>query len=161
MGVGRSEMGVGRSEMGVGRSEMGVGRSEMGVGRSEMGQALRSFEDLEVWQMARSIVNQVYMICREDPVLTRDFGLSGQLQRAAVSIMSNLAEGFERLHVQEKIQFYSIARGSCGEVRSLLYVVADNYPNSADRGNRLKDLVSQAGRLISGLIRSTRDRKTK
>jgi len=126
-----------------------------------MGQELRSFEDLEAWQAARSIVNEVYVLCREDPALARDFGLCSQVQRAAVSIMSNLAEGFERLHVQEKIQFYSIARGSCGEVRSLLYVVADNYPNSADRGNRLKDLVSQAGRLISGLIRSTQDRKKK
>jgi four helix bundle protein len=59
--------------------------------------------------------------------IIRDYGLCSQLQRAAVSIMSNIAEGFERIHLQEKIQFYNVARASCGEVRSLLYVVEDSY----------------------------------
>jgi len=63
--------------------------------------------------------------------LARDFGITGQIQRASVSIMSNIAEGFERSHVQEKLQFYNVARSSSAEVRSLTYVIEDNFPTAA------------------------------
>ena len=75
------------------------------------------FEDLEAWQQARHLVNGIYSLTRENSSLSKDFGLTDQLRRAAVSIMSNVAEGFERTHLPEKIQFYNIARGSTGEVR--------------------------------------------
>ena len=88
--------------------------------------------------------------------LVKDFGLCGQIQRAAVSIMSNLAEGFERLHRPEKLQFYNVARSSCGEVRSLLYVIADNYPALGEPAVRLREEGVSVGRLITGLIHSTR-----
>ena len=123
-----------------------------------MGRELKSFEDLDVWQMARQVVNEVYSLTR-DTQLGKDLGLSGQLQRAAVSIMSNIAEGFERIHVQEKIQFYNMSRASCGEVRSLLCVVADNYSGLAETAGKLRDLVIQTGRLLTGLIQSTHRRK--
>ena len=84
------------------------------------------FEDLLAWQQARCLVNSIYALTRRGE-LAKDFRLCGQLQAAAVSIMSNIAEGFERTHLQEKIQFYNVARGSTGEVRSLLYVVEDNF----------------------------------
>jgi four helix bundle protein len=119
---------------------------------------MKSFEELEAWQISRKIVNQVYAITREGP-LAKDFGLSSQLQRAAVSIMSNIAEGFERMHIPEKIQFYNTSRASCGEVRSLLYVVEDNYQVLTDRTACIKELVVQTGRLLSGLIQSTQNRK--
>ena len=93
------------------------------------------FEDLEAWQQARQLVNEIYSLTRKNSSLSKDFGLTGQVQRAAVSIMSNVAEGFERTHLPEKIQFCNIARGSTGEVRSLLYVISDNYPRS-DAGGR-------------------------
>lgn len=96
------------------------------------------FEDLEAWQQARHLVNEIYSLTRENSSLSKDFGLTGQVQRAAVSIMSNVAEGFERTHLPEKIQFYNIARGSTGEVRSLLYVISDNYPRSAPEAERLR-----------------------
>src|ERR1039457_1227868 len=86
-----------------------------------------TFEDLKAWQQARLLVKKVYALTRHDS-LAKDFGLAGQIQRASVSIMSNVAEGFERFHIQEKLQFYNIARGSSAEVRSLLYVIEDNYP---------------------------------
>ena len=105
------------------------------------------------------IVNQVYAITREGQ-LAKDFGLCSQLQRASVSIMSNIAEGFERLHVPDKIQFYNTSRASCGEVRSLLYVVGDNYPGLASRNQDLRSLVIISGMLVSGLIQSTLNRKT-
>ena len=78
-----------------------------------------TFEDLDAWKHARALVNRVYTLTREGD-LARDFALSSQLQRAAVSIMTNIAEGFERTHVAEKIQFYNTARGSAGEVLSLV-----------------------------------------
>jgi four helix bundle protein len=120
---------------------------------------MKSFEELEVWQISRMIVNQVYAITREGQ-LAKDFGLCSQLQRASVSIMSNIAEGFERLHVPEKIQFYNTSRASCGEVRSLLYVVGDNYPGLVSRTQELRSLVIRSGMLVSGLIQSTLNRKT-
>ena len=119
---------------------------------------LKSFENLEVWQQARKLVSAIYQMTLNDKII-RDYGLCSQLQRAAVSIMSNIAEGFERIHLQEKIQFYNVARSSCGEVRSLLYVVEDSYPSLVQQAILLcKDAVS-VGKLISGLIQSTQRRK--
>ena len=77
---------------------------------------ISSFEDLEAWQMARQLVNSIYALTRVKS-LAVDFRLCSQVQAAGVSIMSNIAEGFERTHLQEKIQFYNVARGSAGEVR--------------------------------------------
>ena len=117
------------------------------------------FEDLESWQSARVLTKQVYELTRT-PELVRDFGVSGQIQRASVSIMSNVAEGFERGHLQEKLQFYNVARGSTAEVRSLLYVIEDNFTTCAGKAVELRDQVHQTGRLISGLIQSTERRKS-
>ena len=80
--------------------------------------------------------------------LVKDFGLCGQIQRAAVSVMSNLAEGFERLHRPEKLQFYHVARSSCGEVRSLLCVIVDNYPTLAEPTARWREEVEQVVELV-------------
>ncbi|MFH1985716.1 MAG: four helix bundle protein [Pseudomonadota bacterium] len=119
---------------------------------------MKSFEDLEAWQQARKLVSAIYQMTSNEN-LARDYGLSGQSQRAAVSIMSNIAEGFERMHVQEKIQFYNIARASAGEVRSLLYVVEDCYPTLAPQAISLRKDVAGVGKLITGLIKSTQRRK--
>ena len=116
-----------------------------------------TFEDLDAWTKARELVNTVYKITRETS-LARDFGLCDQARRAAVSVMSNIAEGFERQHIGEKLQAYNIARGSCGEVRSLLYVIEDNYPTSGRACAEARVMVLEAGRLTSGLITSTRKR---
>lgn len=118
------------------------------------------FEDLRAWQEARRLVSEVYGLTRKDR-LVRDFGLTSQIQRAAVSIMTNLAEGFERLHVAEKLQFCNVARASTGEVRSLLYVIQDNYPEHAELTERLLVEVKEVGKVISGLIASTQRRKSK
>jgi hypothetical protein len=72
------------------------------------------FEDLEAWQQARHLVNEIYSLTRKNSSLSKDFGLTNQVQRAAVSIMSNVAEGFERTHLPKKIQFYNVARGFNG-----------------------------------------------
>jgi four helix bundle protein len=119
---------------------------------------MMKFEDLEAWQSARSLTMQIYGLTRA-PELARDFGVSGQIQRASVSIMSNLAEGFERSHLQEKLQFYNIARGSTAEVRSLLYVIEDNFPESASTAVQMREETGRTGKLVTGLIQSTERRR--
>jgi four helix bundle protein len=119
-----------------------------------------TFEDLAGWQKARHIVCKIYELTRAQE-LCRDFGLCTQLQRAAVSIMSNIAEGFERSHLQEKLQFYNFARGSTAEVRSLFYVVADNFSEMASIATELRNESVVIGKLVSGLIRSTESRKAR
>ncbi len=119
-----------------------------------------TFEDLEAWKKARALVNALYAMTRND-LMVKDFGLCSQIQRAGVSIMSNIAEGFERKHLQEKLQFYNIARGSAAEVRSLLYVIGDNYPGLLTQTAAQHELVVAAGKLMTGLIHSTEARKPK
>ncbi len=119
-----------------------------------------TFEDLETWKKARELVNALYVTTRND-LMVKDFGLCSQIQRAGVSIMSNIAEGFERRHLQEKLQFYNIARGSAAEVRSLLYVIGDNYPGLLAHAAAQHKLAVTAGKLVTGLIHSTEARKPK
>jgi len=119
---------------------------------------IMSFEDLDTWKRARELVRQVYALTRREPA-SRDFALRDQIQRAAVSAMTNIAEGFERIHIAEKIQFYNIARASCGEVRSLVYVMLDVGYITLEEQSHLQNLSISTGKLISGLIHSTQARK--
>ncbi len=89
-----------------------------------MSDKIECFEDLIAWQKARALTKRIYEVTREG-AFSRDFGLSGQMQRAAVSVMSNIAEGFERWRKNEFHQFLSISKSSCAELRSQLYVALD------------------------------------
>ena len=89
-----------------------------------MSDKIRSFQDLIAWQKARILTAKIYRITSEG-AFARDFGLKDQIRRAAVSVMSNIAEGFERGRPTEFHQFLSIAKGSCAELRSQLYVAVD------------------------------------
>ena len=86
--------------------------------------ATETFEELKIWQEARRLTNTVYDITRQSS-FKNDFGFINQIRRAAVSITSNIAEGYERGGNQEFSQFLSMARGSSGEVRSQLYLALD------------------------------------
>lgn len=112
---------------------------------------VKNFEDLEIWKDARALTRGIYQLTR-DPKFAKDFGLRDQIRRATVSIMSNIAEGFERGGNQEFIQFLYVAKASCGEVRSRLYVAVDqSYVAQKDR----EELTKSFGRLsimISNLI---------
>jgi four helix bundle protein len=145
--------------MGDRRLEIG-GEEKMEEGKSNTVRKQMTFETLESWQQARALTREIYALTRHSS-LARDFGLCSQIQRAAVSVMSNLAEGFERFHLPEKLQFYNIARGSSAEVRSLLYVIEDNYPQLSTEAVALRQNSVQTGKLVSGLIRSTESRKSK
>jgi len=100
-----------------------------------MGEAAKTFEELAVFKRSRELVNEVYQLTRQ-PEFRRDRGLVDQVRRAAVSILSNVAEGFERGGNVELIQFLYIAKGSCGEIRAQLMIAADQKyidPQSAAR----------------------------
>ncbi len=79
------------------------------------------FEELEIWKRARALVFDVYKSFNH----AKDYGFKDQIQRAAVSIMNNIAEGFERESNKDFLNFLRIAKGSCGEVRSMLYAAED------------------------------------
>lgn len=115
------------------------------------------FEDLDAWRGARTLSKDVYTLTRVGS-LSKDLRLCSQIQAAAVSVMSNIAEGFERAGHQEKLHFYNIARASCGELRSQLYVVEDVHTELSAKTSELRERAESVGRLISGLIASTRRR---
>ena len=108
------------------------------------------FEDLIAWQKARELTRAVYQVTRQGP-FAKDFGLAGQLQRAAVSIMSNIAEGFDRGGRAEFHQFLSTAKASCAETRSLLYAALDAAYLDQPTFDRLLAQAEEVARIISGL----------
>jgi len=115
------------------------------------GKAAESFEELHIYQRARELTNAVYALTREGP-FCKDYGLADQIRRASVSVMSNIAEGFERGATAEFIQFLYIAKGSCGEVRAQLLIARDqNYLSVADY-DRLHDLARRISGMISNFI---------
>jgi four helix bundle protein len=112
---------------------------------------IQQYEDIQGWQKARELTKFVYTVTRQK-VFARDFGLKDQIRRAAVSVMSNIAEGFERGGRAEFIQFLSIAKASAGEVQSQVYVALDQEyitPEQFAQGYKLCD---ETMRLIGGFI---------
>jgi four helix bundle protein len=109
------------------------------------------FQQLEVWQVAHKLVLSVYRVTKEFPGEER-FGLVTQMRRAAISIPANIAEGFKRRGLQEKIRFYNISEGSLEELKYFFILSKDlTYINSN------QELMTQAetvGRLLNGLIAS-------
>ena len=111
----------------------------------------KKFEDIEAWQKARQLTRRVYRVSRTG-AFARDFGLRDQIRRAAVSIMSNIAEGYDRSGTGEFIQFLSNAKGSAAEVKCQLYVALDeNYINNSTF-DELSALVTEIGNMVGGLM---------
>ena len=128
-----------------------------------MAEPIRKFEELVAWQRARELTVAVYQASRVRD-FRRDFGLAAQVQRASVSIMANIAEGFERRRPAEFHQFLSVAKGSCAEVRSHLYVALDVGYLTQPEFERLSSLGIEVARLVGGLrasVESYRDRPTR
>ena len=111
----------------------------------------KRLEEIEAWKKARELVNMVYNVTGEGD-FARDFGLRDQIRRASVSVMSNIAEGFERDGTKEFIQFLSTAKGSIGEVKSQIYIASDQEYLSKTRFRELIELADETGRIIAGLI---------
>jgi four helix bundle protein len=119
--------------------------------------AVKNFEELEIWKEARRLTQIIYQLTKTDK-FSREFSLRDQIRRATVSIMSNIAEGFERGGNQEFLQFLYVAKSSCGEVRSQLYVGLDQgYIISSDAEKSIvafRRLSGMIGNMISYLKRS-------
>ena len=109
------------------------------------------FEDIEAWRTARELTSRVYDLTRHGEV-ARDFGLCNQMQRASVSIMSNIAEGFENRTNLLFRDYLGRAKASSGELRSQLYVAKDNSFLGKDDFSQLFELCDKCSRQISGFI---------
>lgn len=121
---------------------------------------IEKFEDILAWQKGRDLTKAVYEYSSRGP-FSRDFALRDQIRRAAISITSNIAEGFERDGNRELIQFLSHSKGSCGEVRSQLYVALDqNYLTQAEHQD-LENLCLETSRLINGFSQYLQNSKIK
>src|SRR6266480_3048950 len=123
-----------------------------------MSNKIEKFEDFIAWQKARKLTRQIYKATNL-PAFSRDFGLKDQIRRAAVSIMSNIAEGFERGRPTEFHQFLSIAKGSCAELRSQLYIALDADYLAIDQFSRLMAAAVETGQIVGGLRVSVEKRK--
>ena len=110
----------------------------------------RRFENLFVWQEARALVNSIYTIIDG----CRDFGFKDQIQRATVSIMNNIAEGAESGPDIKYRYFLNVARGSCSEVRSMLYLCEDLNLCTKEYAAQLRDKARQLSSGIANLYNS-------
>lgn len=108
------------------------------------------FEDMIAWQKARTLTLLIYKKFKEH----RDFGFKDQITRASVSIMNNIAEGFERNTVKEFRHFLHIAKGSCGEVRSMLHIAKDTNKITDYEFNKFSSLSIEISKLLYGFIQT-------
>ncbi|MGA2445983.1 MAG: four helix bundle protein [Opitutaceae bacterium] len=114
----------------------------------------KRFEELEVWQAAQDFAVQLYPFFGPDSPATRDFAFVNQIRAAAVSISNNIAEGFECASSKEFERFLVIAKRSCGEVRSMLWLAPRLEYLSTDQASQLRDTAEVLSKRIAALIRS-------
>lgn len=117
---------------------------------------IRSFTDLNAWKEGHKLVLMIYEETKSFPK-EELFGLVSQMRRAAVSITSNIAEGFSRQSYKEKIQFYSIAQGSITEIQNQLLIAKDVGFISKDRFKKMAEQSVEAHKVFGGLIKSSKD----
>ncbi len=111
---------------------------------------IERFEDILAWQKAKVLTYEVYEQMRE----IRDSGFRDQIERASISVMNNIAEGFERKSNKEFKQFLFIAKGSCGEVRSMLYIANSLKYIDSKRFDEMSALSVEISKMLSGLIKT-------
>ena len=114
---------------------------------------IERFEDIKAWQEARVLVNMIYEATESNKSFTGDYRFRDQIHSAAVSVMSNIAEGFSRRSTKEFGQFLFVAKGSAPEVQSQLYVALDQGHIKKDKFDELYTNCDEVARLISGFIR--------
>ena len=112
---------------------------------------VKKFEDLQVWQKSRAVNVQIYKLSNKN-TFSRDFALRDQIRRAAISIVSNIAEGFERNGNKEFNQFLSIAKGSAGEIRAQLYIAKDLEYITEEEFNDTMSSLAEVSKMLSGLM---------
>ncbi len=112
---------------------------------------IRHFEEIEAWQTARELTNLVYDLSDDGP-FARDFGLRDQMRRAAVSILSNIAEGFESRTKGLFLDFLGRAKGSAGEIRAQSYIALDRGYISQEQFRQLHNLADKAVRQLANFM---------
>jgi len=120
-------------------------------------ETIKEFTDLNAWQECHKLVLLTYTTTKSFPK-DEQFALTNQMRRAAVSITSNIAEGFGRRGVRERIQFYYLAHGSLTELKSQIYIARDLGYATNEGVNKLFLQLSVAHALLQGLIRKTKER---
>lgn len=125
-----------------------------------MSKKIEKFEDLIAWQKARKLTRQIYEATNQGK-FARDYGLKDQIRRSAVSSMSNMAEGFERGGMVEFQRFLAIAKGSCAELRTQLYIALDVGYLDANSFDSLMNQAVEVGKIIGGLRASVERRRLK
>lgn len=120
---------------------------------------IEKFEDIEAWKKARKLVSTIYDISNKGE-FSKNFGLRNQIRSAAVSIMSNIAEGFDRESDREFIQFLVMARASASEVKSQLYVALDCGYIDQSNFDKLYEQATKVISLINGFIRYLKKPRT-
>ena len=110
----------------------------------------KNFEDIVSWKKSQILAVFIYKIFKNN----KDFGFRDQIQRASISISNNIAEGFDRKGNKEFKQFLYIAKGSCSEVRSMLYIALELKYLSKSEFNEIYNLTIEISRLIQGFINS-------
>jgi four helix bundle protein len=123
---------------------------------------ITKFEDLKIWKLSLKITKDIYNLTAKKE-FSRDFGLRDQIQRAIISVSSNIVEGFEKNNNNELIRFLRITKGSAGETRNQLYIaLAVNYitQQEFDKTNKdLEDLVNQIGGFIVYLEKKKKNKE--
>jgi four helix bundle protein len=114
--------------------------------------AITRFEDIEAWKVSRQLTNLIYAHSNQ-PGFNRDFGLRDQIRRASVSVMSNIAEGFESRTDVQFISFLGMARASAGEVRAQLYIALDQKYITEEQFNETFSLAQTCARQIASFIK--------
>jgi four helix bundle protein len=114
---------------------------------------IERFEDIKAWQEARVLVKSIYDAAKSDRDFAVDYRLRDQIHSAAVSIMSNIAEGFSRRTTKEFVQFLFVAKGSAAEVESQLYVALDQGYIDREKFDDFYSKSDEVARLISGFIK--------
>ena len=116
----------------------------------------KSFEDLWIWQQARTLVSEIYADFGQGTPGNRDYGFTDQIQKAGISIMNNIAEGFERTSDTDFARFLDIAKGSCAEVRSMYWPAEDLGYVAPDMSKQRRDKAKQIAAGIASLARHLR-----
>ena len=122
---------------------------------------IRRFEDVDAWKEARGLVNLVYEAINGNQNFQKDFRLTGQIQGASISVMSNIAEGFSRRSNKEFIQFLFISKSSAAEVQSQLYVALDQKYISNENFEQIDNQAETVSKLNSGFIKYLRSQLNK
>jgi len=117
--------------------------------RGGMVKSTLSFEEFDVWKLARSVTKEIYIETNQS-IWSKDYGFKDQIRRASISIISNIAEGSQRGSNKEFVRFLAIAKGSAAEVRAQLYVALDLSYINPERFQQLSDQIRQIENMLGG-----------